>query len=46
MPGYEFEASGEGGTVNCGEDRVPDFDEVAAAGVTEDAERCVGGIGG
>ena len=29
-----------------GEDGVPDFDEVAAAGVAEDAEPGVGGEGG
>ena len=29
-----------------GEDGVPDFDEIAAACVTEDAEPGVGGIGG
>ena len=32
--------------MDCGEDRVPGLDEVVAAGVAEDAEGCVGGVGG
>ena len=28
-----------------GQDGVPDFDEVVAAGIAQDAEGCVGGIG-
>ena len=46
LAGEEFEAGGEGGAVDGGEDRVPGFDEVVAAGVGEDAEGCVGGEGG
>ena len=41
-----FRRGGEGGGVDCGQDGVPDFDEVVAAGVGEDAEGGVGGVGG
>ena len=46
LPGEEFQAGGEGGVVDGGEDGVPGFDEVVAAGVAEDAEGCFGGVGG
>ena len=32
--------------MDCGEDGVPGFNEVVAAGVGEDAEGSVGGVGG
>jgi len=32
--------------VDGGEDGVPGFDEVVAASIAEDAEGCVGGVGG
>ena len=46
MPCEEFQARGEGVGVDCGEDLVPDFDEVAATCVGEDAEAGVGDVGG
>jgi len=46
LPGEEFQAGGEGGAVDGGEDRVPRFDEVLAACVRENAEGRVGGVSG
>ena len=34
------------GRVDCGENGVPGLDEVVASGVAEDAEGCVGAVGG
>jgi hypothetical protein len=45
LPGEEFEAPGEAGEVDRGENRIPDFDEILAACVAEDAEGCVSGEG-
>jgi hypothetical protein len=45
LPGQELQSRGEGWTVYGGEDGVPGFNEVVAAGVGKDRERCAGGVG-
>jgi len=46
LPGEELEAWSEVRQVDGRKHGIPDFDEIVAAGVAEDAEGCVGGVGG